>query len=298
MNISTVFVTAVNSYEDGKYARVLIDSIRAFGGALSQSPIRVFAGDSQNAPYTDVQVLPLRVPDTIRHYLFADKVFACAQAEAMMDGQAQSLVWIDSTCLVVNPPVLYDLGLSFDVAVRPVHIKNVGLAPTEPLDLFWKTIYTAVGVADVQSTVESFVDRQRLRSYFNSHAFALNPSRGLCRDWLDQFQALVCDQKFQATACQDQRHRIFLFQAILSALIVTQFDTQRIRILPPTYNYPYNLHSSVPAEHRAKSLDDLVCLTYETRTLDPDMMNDVEMSASLREWLSVHTKIKEAEGEQ
>jgi len=39
-------------------------------------------------------------------------------------------------------------------------------------------------------------------------------------------------------------------------------------------------------------------LTYETRTLDPDMMNDVEMSASLREWLSVHTKIKEAEGEQ
>jgi len=298
MNNSTIFVTAVNSYEDGKYARVLIDSIRAFGGVLSQSPIWVFAGDSQNAPYTDVQVLPLRVPDTIRHYLFADKVFACAQAEAMMDGQAQSLVWIDSTCLVVNPPVLFDLGLSFDVAVRPVHIKNVGLAPTEPLDLFWKTIYTAVGVADVQSTVESFVDRQRLRSYFNSHAFALNPSRGLCRDWLDQFQALVCDQKFQATACQDQRHRIFLFQAILSALIVTRLDAQRIHILPPTYNYPYHLHSSVPEEHRAKSLDDLVCLTHETRTLDLDMMNDVEMSASLRAWLSVHARIKEAKGEQ
>ncbi len=63
-------------------------------------------------------------------------------------------------------------------------------------------------------------------------------------------------------------------------------------------NYPYNLHSSVPAEHRTKSLDDLVCMTYETRTLDPDLMNDIEMSESLHTWLSVHARIKEAEGEQ
>jgi hypothetical protein len=99
-------------------------------------------------------------------------------------------------------------------------------------------------------------------------------------------------------ACQGQRHRIFLFQAILSALIVTRLDAQRVRILPPTYNYPYNLHTSVPEEHRAKSLDDLVCLTYETRTLDPDMINDVEVSASLREWLSVHAKAEGARDER
>ena len=293
----TIFLTSVRSARGKANARILIDSIRAFGGALRDCPIWVFEANSQKASCQDlasdsVQVIPLNMPDTVRDYIFGDKVYACAQAEAMAVSGVQSLVWIDPICMVVNPPLLFDLGAAFDAAVRPVHIRNVGLRVNDPLDVFWETIYATVGVNDIASTVESFVDEQRLRAYFNSHAFALNPAKGLLRRWFDLFEKLVCDQEFQARACTDERHRIFLFQAVLSTLLATSLNPERIRILPPTYNYPFNLHAHVPLERRAKSLHDLACFTYEERSINPSEMKDIEIREPLKAWLSTHQEAK------
>jgi hypothetical protein len=289
----TVFLTLVRTTGGRACARMLIDSIRSFGGVLSDCPIWLFEADPQKAPCNslqsmDVQVLPLSVPDTVRGYYFADKVYACARAEEMAGPGVQSLIWIDPACLIIKPPLLFDLGQSFDAAVRPVHIRNVGLPPTEPLDGFWNTICETVGVHDIQTTVETFVGGQRIRSYFNSHAFAINPSQGLLRRWFEYFQALVRDEHYQRDTCQDERHRIFLHQAVLSALLVAGLDPKRVRVLPPDYNYPYNLHQSVPPNRRAAALNDLVCITYEDRSLDPDLVDDVDVHDPLRLWLSAY----------
>ena len=141
---------------------------------------------------------------------------------------------------------------------------------------------------DVQATVESFVDVQLLRAYYNSHAFAVNPSMGLLRQWFACFEALVCDQEFQSSSCQDERHQIFLHQAVLSALLSTSLEPERTRVLPPDYSYPYNLHRSVPLERRAHALNDLVCITYEDRSLEPDSVDDINIYDPLRSWLAVH----------
>lgn len=290
---STVFVTLVRSTEERARARLLMDSIRAFGGDQSRCPIWLFEANHDQAPCGElagegVQVLPLSVPDSISHYLFSDKVCASAQAEAMAADRARSLVWIDPTCLIVNPPVLFDLGSTFDAAVRPVHIRNVGLGATDPVDGYWAKIYSTLGVQDIQFTAQSFVDAQRIRAYFNTHAFAINPSKGLLRRWAEHFESLVCDQAYQAASCQDTRHQVFLHQAILSAILVTSLDPERIRILPPDYNYPYNLHQSVPPDRRARSLSDLVCVACEDRALNPNVMYDIDVHEPLRSWLSAH----------
>lgn len=286
----TVFLTLVRTTGERARVRILIDSIRSFGEAMSQHPIWLFEANPKKAPCKSlesmgIQVLPLNIPNTVRHYYFADKVCACARAEELATAKVQTLIWIDPACLVIKPPLLFDLGQSFDTAVRPVHIRNVGLTHTEPLDGFWKKIYEAVGVKDVQTTVETFVDVQLIRSYFNSHAFAVNPSSGLLRQWLDCFEVLVSDEGFQLMYCQDELHRIFLHQAILSALLVTSLGQKRIRILPPDYNYPYNLHQSVPLDRRALALNDLVCIAYEDRPLDPNVVDDIEIHEPLRTWL-------------
>ena len=288
-----IFLMSVRSARGKANARILIDSIRAFGGALRDCPIWLFETNPQKVPCNDlagngVQVIPLNVPETVRDYDFGDKVYAGAQAEAMATPEVQTLVWIDPICVVVNPPTLFDLGSAFDAAARPVHIRNVGLLATDPLDVFWQTIFATVGVNDIASTVESFVDEQRLRAYFNSHAFAINPKKGLLHCWFDLFEKLVCDQEFQTRACTDGRHQIFLFQAILSALLATSLDPKRIHILPPTYNYPYNLQSSLPLDRRAKSLNDLVCFTYEERSINPSEMKDIDVHEPLRSWLASH----------
>lgn len=288
-----VVLTLVRSPKERACARMLIDSIRSFGGALSHVPIWLFEADPQAAPWRnlesdDVRVIALHVPDTVRHYYFADKVYACAQAEEMATSDVQSLIWIDPACLVIRPPLLLSLDGSFDAAVRPVHIRNVGLPPAEPLDGFWKQVFMEAGVDDIESTVETFVDGQRIRSYFNSHAFAITPSTGLLRQWFECFESLVCDEAYQKDSCQDQAHQVFLHQAIWSALLATRLDPQRIRILPPDYSYPYNLHQSVPPDRRAAALNDLVCVAYEDRSLDPTAVDDIDIQEPLWSWLNQH----------
>lgn len=287
----SIFLTLVRSPEEKTGARILIDSLRTFGGALRECPIWIFEANPHNAPCQDLaneqaRVIALEMPASLGDYFFADKVFACAQAEALASVETQALVWMDPTVLCVQPPTLFDLGTRIDAAFRPVHIRNVGALATEPLDDFWRGIITSVGVDDIALTVESFVDAQCLRAYFNTHAFAINPHCKLLMRWRDSFATLVRDTAFQARACNDTRHQVFLHQALLSALVAATLDPARIRILPPTYNYPYNLHARVPSERRARALNDLVCLTYEDRSLDPGAMTDIQVNVSLATWLA------------
>jgi hypothetical protein len=290
-----VFITLVQSARQKAAAQLLIESLRAFGGAFSQSPMWIFEGDPDNTPCHDLadtltQVFPLEISEAIKANWFAPKVSACAQAESMAAGKLQSLVWIASDCLVIQPPTLFDLGGSWDIALRPVHIQNVGLLAEAPLDVFWNGVYQEVGVEDARTTLESFVDQQHIRAYYNSHMFAVDPALGLLKEWHKHFAALVTDQDFQARACQDDPQHIFLHQAVLSALIDARITAERVCILPPTYSYPYNLQRRIPPEQRAQTLNELVCIAYEERPLDPAMMDDILVNEPLRRWLGEHVR--------
>lgn len=288
-----IFVTTVRTPAGKTAARFLIGSIRAFGGEMAACPIWVFATDplyetSRDLEGSNLRVLRLSVPEAVRRYPFADKVYACARAEAAASAGVESLIWFDLNCLIVQPPVLFGLGTQFDAALRPVHIRNVGLAPSDPPDAFWRGVYACVGIDDVRDTVESFVDRRVLRAYFNSHALAVKPATGLFGRWRECFERLVRNEDFQASACQDETHRIFLFQAVLSALVVSSLDKPRIRILPPTYNYPYNLQAQVPEDRRAAAMNDLVCFPFEDRILRPDAVSDIQIREPLLSWLKAN----------
>jgi hypothetical protein len=300
MSDQAVLVTWVTTPEERASARLLIESIRAFGGWLSQCPIWVFEGDPQNAPCAEltalenVQLHPLPVPDALKHYILADKVCACAQAEALAGPEVRSLIWFNPDCFVIQPPDLFNLGapdesgMTYDVAIRPVHVKNVGLLASELVDRFWGKVYATVGVDDMSLIVESYVDGQRIRAYFNTHTFAVNPAIGLFRRWLDDFTTLVNDQAYQEEACSDIAHRIFLHQAVLSALIVTMLPAERVRLLPPDYSYPYNLQHDIPPERRAQVLNELVCIANEGRPMHPDAVTDITIHEPLRTWLADH----------
>jgi hypothetical protein len=130
------------------------------------------------------------------------------------------------------------------------------------------------------------VDGQRIRSYFNSHAHSVDPGRGLFRRWLELFAALVQDRDFQARACPDETHRTFLFQAAFSALLASSLEPERIRLLPPTYNYPYHLQDRIPADRRAAALNDLVCFSYEEESIRPERLTGIQVREPLRSWLA------------
>jgi len=286
----TIFFTLVRSIAERQAARLLIESLRSFGGDLCHSPFWVFEADPESAPCAELvqigaQAIELQIPDALNKFPFAGKVSACAQAETLAAAEVSSLVWLNSGCIILQPPLGFELSDSFDIAVRPVHIRNIGLSTDAPVDSFWQRVYAQVGLRDVHLEVESFVDQQPLRAYFNSHLLSVNPSKSLFQRWLTHFEGLVLDHDFQSGPCHDDLHRIFLHQAVLSALIVASCEPQRIRILPPEYSYPYHLHQEISSKRRANALNDLICVAYEDETLNPDTMNDIEIHGPLRSWL-------------
>ena len=286
----TLFLTVARQ-ENLQEVRLMIDSLRTFGGELQEAPFWVFASDPQSvraleAGPTCLQSLHLHDPGNV--YLFERKVAACAQAEQLAPSGTTSLVWVDAGMLFTAAPVVFSLDEHHDAAFRPVHVRNVGLPSTEPLDAFWKGICAAAGVKEEGGTVTSFVDGQVLRTYYNSHAFSIRPALGLMGRWYDLFMQLTCDVQFQAEACADEAHQVFLFQALLSALVASHVRTDRLRILPPTYNYPYHLQERIPLDRRLKTLNETVCVACEDLSLHPERLKGMAVIEPLKSWLQAH----------
>jgi len=285
------FLTAVSMVEGVYAARLAIESLRAFGGALCACPAWVFVRDSTaldpahvERAYVgleSVQVMPLSGEAGAQPYPFRDKVRACAQAEAMAGPAVRSLVWLSPSCLIVRPPVLFDLVPPVGAAFRTVHHRNIGSPADEPLDAFWRGVYRAVGLGDAPYTVESFADGCEIRPYFNTHCFSVARARGLCRAWAERFEAMVADGAFQEGPCRDPLHRVFLHQAVLSTLVAKELGQKGIRLLPPEYSYPLHMHDQVPPERRARTLNDLVCAAYE----EAIPIDGFPIAEPLRSWL-------------
>jgi len=290
-----VFFSLVRSSDEARHARWMIESLRAFGGPLKDSPVWIFSPPPGNSwaalqHLERVECLLLdAIDDGLPHYHFVTKTLACSQAEAMASPQIDSLVWFNPQALVIQPPELFDLRPGFLAALRPVHIRNIGSAADQPLDTFWRTIYERVGLQETPYTIHSFIDGQSIRPYFNTHIFAVDPKVGLLQSWWTHFLGLVQDQEFQSRDCQDPLHQIFLHQAVFSALIAQKLQKAQIHFLPDEYSYPLHLHARIPDTLRAPSLDQLVCPVYEDDESHPLVVQDLLISASLKSWLAIRS---------
>jgi hypothetical protein len=288
---SICFTILFRSEAGERLARIVIESLRAFGGPLRESPVWAFVMDPERAPRVlpgldGVQRLPLVLDTDCPPYPFVERVYACARAEEMAGPEIRSLVTLSLDCLVINPPLLFDLGVRSsaapaDAAFRPVHHRNVGSLAHEPADPYWQGIYQALGMEEAPYTIESFADEQILRPYFNTHCFALNPAASLAGAWWAHFKAMVAQPAFQAGPCRDQLHKIFLHQAVLSTLVAKQVPRERVRLLPPEYNFPLNLLDEMPADLRPPKLNGLVNAVYE----EAFPWKGIQVEEPLRAWL-------------
>jgi hypothetical protein len=286
-----LFFTLVVEPWQEKNARLLVESLRAFGGSLSGCPIWIFYPDLASADTAawqcleDVHLLPLGDVHAPR-YWFSRKVHVCARAEELAGPAVRSLVWLVPENLIVQPPVLFDLDTPADTpspraAFRTVHHSNVGSPARQPLDAFWSAVYRSVGLDEAPYTTRSYIDDRELRPYWNTHCFAVDPALGLLRAWRAGFQAMVDDADFQAGPCQDVQYQVFLHQAVLCALLTKRLAETQVRPLPPEYSYPLHMHDQVPPAHQAVTLNELVCAVYE----DVLPLEGLTVKEPLRSWL-------------
>ncbi len=274
---------------------LLLASLRRFGGSLADVPVVVGVDESvreQASPLErpGVRLAPLELPVEARGYPYAYKAYAAAQAETLVADSTDSLIWLDAEILVLAPPTPLVLDGGHAVAMRPVYLRNaIGLAPDQPVDPYWAAILADNHLKAAQlPVVETEVDRQQVRGYFNCGAIAVRPSLGLFREWARQMTLRLADADYQRTACADGLHRVFLHQAVLSAITVARTSPEQWRWLPRECGYPLHLRSQLPADQRVTRLADLSVVLHENVITQPGALDGIEVSAELRAFLDEH----------
>jgi hypothetical protein len=247
-------------------------------------------GADSMAPVGGATMVPLEVDDALFEYPFGAKVLAAARAEEIASENEGSLVWMSPQCLVVGRPDLLRLSGGARAALRPVHIRNVGSRADGPPDEYWAAVYRSVGLDDASWSVTSLVDPEVIRPYYNTHLFSVDPKLGLMRSWLDRFRAMVADAPFQAGTCSDPVRKVFLHQAVLSALVTKVLGWERILELPLEYSYPLHFHGRVPPSVRPRALNDLICPVYEGAYEHPATLGGLAVEEPLRAWLEEHAR--------
>lgn len=285
--------TYVGNHDQQQHAAALIKSIRAFGGSFSQSPIYVVLADPDNLPCRElvserVTVLPANVDRGVLAYPLAIKAFAAAQVEKLLGKSNGTLAWFDPETIVLGPLDDLDLRENEAAALRPVFLVNaIGLPPDAEPNAYWAPLYSALKLDPARvPVVETVVDGKQVKAYYNCGIFSVRPRLGILQEWARQLAPLLQNVEYQKTACPTFVQRLFLHQAVFSAVVVSKVAANDIRPLPMRCGYPLNLHERLSAEKRAKSLNALSsAIIDELWRQNPHWMDIIPVDEPLRSWL-------------
>jgi hypothetical protein len=146
-------------------------------------------------------------------------------------------------------------------------------------------MYRHCGVdADKVPPMKTHVDGNIVRFYINAAHLSIRPEKRLISAWLEKFKSLYAHPDFTPFYA-DGRYRIFMHQAILSALAVESMSRDELLELPPTYNYPSHLYDEDKTGKRPTRIDELVTVRHEGFYEEPDWEEKMPASAGLKKWL-------------
>jgi len=268
-NNALTYLIMINSEEQEHQAEFLISSIRRFGGIYSAMPVIVVNSDPARFTCSSLVnkanlIVNLEMPESLRVFPFADKVYACAQVEKMVAGKTDWLLWINPDGLMVAPPVEIFSDTGAWASLRPVHIQNVGIGQSQAIPEYWKKIYAMTDV-DTNSLwlIESFVDNKQLKPYYNSGCMAFRPEKGILSQWKSAFETMLNNKAIYSTYSNDQYGSFFFHQAVLSAIIISKAGKERINILPPSYGYPLSLQNRQDFLQKMHYIDEMKVILCE-----------------------------------
>ena len=280
-------------------AAVLAESLRDFGGGVSDTLIRLYVPESLHdaaAAFHDrmaplaVEVFEVQPPAVASQYILGAKPFTVAQAEADAEGDFDLLAVLAPNTIVLAEPRDLLLPKGITLGFSPVHHQNIGSPYDEPPDEFWSRMYRVLEVpeSDVFPIV-SLADRKTLRFYFNAGSFVVRPEAGLLRAWADAFTALAGDQTV-ADLCREGKPNVFLHQAALAGITVKLLARDDTIQLPNSYSYPLFFERFFGGDTEFDSLEGVVTMRYEFRIEDlpAGWQTQIEAPDGVIPWIEDH----------
>jgi hypothetical protein len=275
---------------------LLAESIREFGGILSKQPIwyftprlgRELSSDAKSRlQRLDVHIIPFEMDMDTLKFPFTGHAEAAFHAESKAIGNVDFLAWLAPNTLVLHEPSDFLLGKDVVLGYRPVHHKLLGLYHGEPPDDFWRAVYNHYGVGDQQLfPMKPHVEEKPINPYFNAGSLIIRPESRLFTSWRDSFLEFYQDSTLQEMYRQDERYAIFIHQAVLTGVILSNISREKMVELPAGYNYPIHLYGEDTTSSRPKELEDCVTLRHETFHKDPDWRTNLPVSEKLKDWIA------------
>ena len=280
---------------------LFVESLRAFGGAFTSSPVIVLTPAHTGALPEDAvskldalgaQRITFEMREAVQGFPLAAVPYAAAAAEAQVKGNSELLVWMLLDALILNPPAPFDLPAGIDFAYRPVHHTLVGSIYDQPPDAFWSAVYRHCE-ADEASLfpMQTCVRDNILRPYFNAGLAVVRPVLELLTTWAETFDRLVHHPDFETLYQENKLYAVFMHQAILSAVVPKLLARERMMELPETINYPLHLHTEHPPENRPARLNDLITCRYEEFEILQGVLDAIPVDEPLKSWLTEQLQV-------
>ncbi len=268
-----IFTFMLGSGEEVRDALRLARSIRTFGGELSFNPIWMLSRRSedelpeetrQELYAVGARLIGYDMDPEEAKFPFAAYVMAASLAEGLAQGESSFLAVMATDTLIVQPPTRLILPGGKSLGCCPVHLKLLGSGYNLAVDEYWGLVYRACRVQEERIfNVQTVVDEQDVRAYFNSGLLVVRPERGLLRAWKAEFDRLSHLPEFEAFYQQDELYRIFMHQAVLAGCILSSLKQEEIEIYPAEVNYPLHLQARLSLERRPRDLSQLITCRYE-----------------------------------
>jgi hypothetical protein len=291
--IATIAQPGARSEPD---ALILAESVRRFGGGMSDSPLWCFypQGPANLSPTfqnrmneLQVDLIPFELAEKDSKKWFVGHASAAALAESRAEREHKLLAWLSPNAVVVNEPSEFLLADRVSLGYRPVHHALIGSRFDDELDSYWSLVYELSQVPEERVfPMKTHVETIFVRPYFNAGFLVVRPRSRILRGWRDLFLPLYSDKRLEQFYERDARYEIFIHQALLSGLILKMLNRNGMVELPPTYNYPVHLHGEDQTEDRPRLMDDTVVFRHEGFYKEAGWKNIFPGSERLKGWLA------------
>jgi hypothetical protein len=293
-----IFTFMLGTGEGEKDGLRLARSIRTFGGEFCFNPIWMLSRRSeeelseatrQELFSLGARLVTFEMDPVAANFFLADYVTAASIAEGLAQGETSFLVMMATDTLVLQTPTALLLPTGKSLGACPVHLKLLGSSFDETIDEYWGLVYRHCQVdVDKIFGMQTIVDEQMVRAYFNAGLLVVRPERGLLRAWKADFDRLVGHPEFEVFYRQNELYEIFMHQMVLAGSILSRMKPEEFQQLPFEMNYPLHLHTRVAAPRRPSSLSQLITCRYEDFAAffgNPDIEGLIQIDQSLKDWL-------------
>lgn len=267
-------------------SKILISSIRQFGGSVKDCPIYSFQPRKSKKISKEtilffekyyVNFIDIELNKNYDFYPLANKPMICAWAEQNIDSEI--LIFLDSDVVVFNQPnEMIDLG-DCDVRLRPVDIKGTGSDGKTDFNMtYWDQLYKHIGV-NQRNYVTTTVDAKRILAFWNAGHIVSKRKSGLYCKWKENFETLISKKLIPSSGL------FFMDQISLAATISAH--NMKVAAFGPGYNYPIHLHHKLQENNGTTAeMEDIVSIHYH------DLFSESQMPAHIENYLKTNQKGK------